>query len=365
MKITGLEAIILYSEVKNPVKDALHTYDAGTTVVTKLLTDEGITGYASSYFGRGKATASVLKVLLEQELAPQLIGEDPLFTKRIRKKLWGVADYHGVEGLAHFGISAIDIALWDIVGKSVGLPVAKVLGGVRDRVPAYAMAGWYFDTEKEYIEKCIATAEEGFKAIKLKVGRYSLENDVQRIKAAQRELGEHFTFLVDANQGFDEREAIRRGRAYEQLGIRWLEEPLIPQQKENHARLVQALDIPIAIGENYYAKHQFYDAVQAGAASIYQLDNRRAGGPTEWMEIGAITDAAGLQLASHGGGPANVNMLCAIPNAIFLETGSLKKENHMLKTQLTMVDGEVLLPDTPGMGTDVNEDYIRAHRVDG
>lgn len=364
MKITKLEAIILEVEVKNPASDALHTYDAGRTVVTKIHTDEGIVGYATTHIGRGKPTADVMKLMLEKELAPVIIGEDPHFTKKIRKKLWGVADYHGAEGLAHWGISAIDIALWDIVGKAVNLPVAKLIGACRDRIPAYSMAGWYFESESDFIRKCLAVVEEGFKAIKLKVGRYSLEHDLERIKAAQRELGSSFTIMVDANQGFDEREAIRRGRAYEQLGIRWLEEPLIPQHKENSARLVQALDIPIAIGENFYSKHQFYDAVQAGAASVYQPDNRRAGGPTEWLEIGAITDAAGLHIASHGGGPANVNMLCAIPNAIYLETGSLKHENNMMATQLKMVDGEVLLPDTPGMGTEVREDFIKAHRVD-
>ncbi|TVY04024.1 mandelate racemase/muconate lactonizing enzyme family protein [Paenibacillus cremeus] len=364
MKITNLEAIILEVEVKNPASDALHTYDAGRTVVTRVYTDEGHVGYATTHIGRGKPTADVLKVLLEKELAPALIGEDPLFTRKIRHKLWNIADYHGAEGLAHWGISAIDIALWDIVGKSMNQPTAKVLGACRDRIPAYSMAGWYFDSEKAYLEKVIAVVEEGFKAIKLKVGRYSLENDIERIKAARRELGSEFTIMVDANQGFDEREAIRRGRAYQEYGIRWLEEPLIPQHKQNHARLVQALDIPIAIGENYYSKHQFYDAVQAGAASVLQPDNRRAGGPTEWLEIGAITDAAGLHIASHGGGPVNVNMLCAIPNAIYLESGSLKHENKMLVTQLKMVDGEVLLPDTPGMGTEVREDFIAAHRVD-
>jgi len=364
VKITKLEAIILEVKEENPASDALHTYDAGRTVVTRIYTDEGIVGYATTHIGRGKATADVLKVLLEKELAPALIGEDPFFTKQIRKKLWGIADYHGVEGLAHFGISAIDIALWDIVGKAVNLPTAKVLGACRDRIPAYSMSGWYFDSEKEFLERCISAAEEGFKAVKLKVGRYSLENDIQRIKAVQKELGSDFTIMVDANQGFDVREALRRGRAYQELGIRWLEEPLIPQHKENHARLVQALDIPIAIGENFYTKYQFYDAVKVGAASVYQPDNRRAGGPTEWLEIAAITDAAGFHIASHGGGPANVNMLCAIPNAIYLESGSLKHENKMLVTQLKMVNGEVLLPDTPGMGTEVREDFIKAHRVD-
>lgn len=364
MKITGIEAIVLQFDVKKPVKDALHTYDAGRNVVIKVFTDEGITGYATSNFGRAKAGTEVLKTILEKELAPLIIGEDPFFARRIREKLWGGTDYHGVEGITQFAIAAIDICVWDIVGKALGKPVAQIVGACRDRIPAYAMVGWYYDSEQEYIEKCISAVEEGFRAVKLKVGRYSLENDIRRIKLAKEELGPDIRLMVDVNQAFDEKEALRRGRAYQELGMYWYEEPLRPQFKESHARLAASLDIPIAIGENYYTRHQFYDAVRAGAAFVVQPDNRRAGGLTEWLDIGAITEAAGLKLASHGGGAANVNILCAIPNAIYLESGSMKNQDEgMFVTPLTMENGEILLPDVPGMGTEVTEDIIKRHRI--
>ena len=364
MKITGIETIILRKEVKNPVQDALHTYDAGSNLITKISTDEGITGYANTGFGRNKYGPETLKIIIEKELAPTVIGEDPYFSRRIRDKLYVATEYYGTLGVANFAIAAIDVAVWDIVGKATGQPVGKLLGACRDRIPAYAMAGLYYrNEESDFVKQCTDAAEEGFRAVKLKVGRYSLEDDVKRIKLIKKELGEDFRIMVDANCAFSEIEAIRRGRVYEELGIYWFEEPMQPYMRESHIRLASSLDIPIAIGENYFTRHQFYDVIKSGAVDIVQPDNRRAGGVTEWLDIAAVSEMAGLKLASHGGGPANVNILCAIPNAIYMESGSLKSENSMSVTQLKIVDGEILLPDVPGMGTEVSEDYIKAYRV--
>jgi L-alanine-DL-glutamate epimerase-like enolase superfamily enzyme len=364
MKITGLETIILKKAVKNPVSDALHTYDAGVNLITRISTDEGFTGYANTVFGRTRAGHEALKIILEKELAPVIIGEDPHFSRRIRDKLFVATEYYGTLGIANFAIAAIDQAIWDIVGKAAGQPVGKLLGAYRDRIPVYAMVGWYFGNgESEFVRQCTDAAEEGFRAVKLKVGRDSLDDDIKRIKRIKQELGDDFRIMVDANCAFGEIEAMRRGRVYEELGVYWFEEPMQPYMRDSHIRLAAALDIPIAIGENYFTRHQFYDVIKSGAVDIVQLDNRRAGGVTEWLDIAAVSELAGLKLASHGGGPANVNVLCAMPNAIYLESGSLKAENSMLVTQLKMVDGEVLLPDAPGMGTEISEDYMRAYRV--
>ena len=364
MKITGLETILLKQKVNNPVRDALHTYDAGCNLITKVSTDEGIIGYATSYFGRTLAGPDALKIILEKELAPVIIGEDPYFSRRIRDKLYVATEYYGTLGIANFAIAAIDQALWDIVGKAAGQPVGKLLGGFRDRIPVYAMVGWYFGNgESEFVSQCIDAAEEGFRAVKLKVGKDTLADDIQRIKRIKMELGDDFRIMVDANCAFDEMEALRRGRAYEELGVFWFEEPLQPYMRDSHIRLAASLDIPIAIGENYFTRHQFHDVIRSGAVDIVQLDNRRAGGVSEWLDIAAVSEMSGLKLASHGGGPANINVLCAMQNAIYLESGSLKAENQMLVTQLKMVNGEVLLPETPGMGTEIREEYIKAYRV--
>lgn len=358
MRITGITTTALTQKVENPAMDGKWRYDAGGLLITRVHTDEGITGYATTNFGRIPRGVFLLKALIEEELAPAVTGIDPFFVRMARGQLWDAAHYHGVEGLAQFGIAALDIAIWDIVGKKLGLPCAKVAGACRDRIPAYAMVGWYYDDERAFIRRCEEAVEEGFGALKIKVGRYDLKDDLARIRLVRDAVGDDIRLMVDANQALDFPEAIRRGRAYEELGIYWFEEPMPPQLAAQHTRLCDALDIPIAIGENHYTRFQFYELIRQGMADIVQPDNRRAGGFTEWIEIGAIADAAGIPLASHGGGPANVNMLCVLPNAIYLESGSLKGENRMLKHRMRMVDGALLLPDAPGMGTEVDEDYV-------
>jgi len=364
MRITEIETIVLRHEVKNPVSDSLHTYDAGSDLVTKIHTDEGVTGFSTMGFGRIKSGPDTLKLIIDRELAPLLIGQDPFFSRMHKNNMWVATEYYGTVGISNFAISAIDIAMWDICGKALNKPVSHLLGVAKDRIPAYGMVGWYFEGgESMFVKQCVDAAEEGFKAVKIKVGRDSLADDLYRIKLIKKELGDEFRVMVDANCIFDEAEAFRRGRAYEQAGVYWFEEPMQPYLRDSHRKLAEALDIPIAIGENYYTRHQFYDVISHKAVDIVQPDARRAGGVTEWMDIAAISEAAGLKFACHGGGPANVNLLCAMNNSIYLETGSLKRENSVLKYRLELVDGDVLLPTAPGMATEVNEDYINKFRV--
>lgn len=168
--------------------------------------------------------------------------------------------------------------------------------------------------------------------------------------------------MVDANQVFNRNEALRRGRVYQQMGCYWYEEPLPPHEKDGYAELARELDIRIATGENEYTKYAFLDLLKRGGADILQPDNRRAGGVTEWMEIAAIADAFGVDIASHGGGPTNVHMVCAMPNAIYLETGSLKGDSSSVE-KLRMTDSQILAPETFGMGSELRREYIQKYKA--
>lgn len=168
--------------------------------------------------------------------------------------------------------------------------------------------------------------------------------------------------MVDANQKFNVNEAIRRGKIYQQMGCYWFEEPIVPYDHAGYAKIADELDIRIAAGENEYTKFSCVDLISHHGVDVIQPDNRRAGGLTEWMEIGAIADGFGLELASHGGGPTNLHMLLAMPNAIYMETGSLKGEGSSVE-KLRMSDGAVLAPETPGMGSEMRPDYIKKFRV--
>lgn len=366
LKITGLETDLLRFPPGKPYWDAIHEFgpDRGG-VVLRLLTNAGITGWAYCSFGMIGGGPKVVQTILEAELKPVLVGQDPAFPKRLRADMWRAVEYHGVQGVATFALAAADIALWDILGKAAGLPVYKMLGGYRDRIPAYAMCGWYYPNDadlSQYRRAIEAHLAEGFHAVKIKVGRSTLDYDIARIKAAQELCGKTIHIMVDANQVFNRNEALRRGRVYQQMGCFWYEEPLQPHDRDGYAELARELDIRIATGENEYTKYAFLELLKRGGADIVQPDNRRAGGVTEWMEIAAIADAFGVEVASHGGGPTNVHMLCAMPNAIYLESGSLKGDSSSVE-KLRMTNSEILAPETPGMGSELKRDYVQKYKV--
>jgi L-alanine-DL-glutamate epimerase-like enolase superfamily enzyme len=357
IRITGLETDLLKRPPGAVYYDAIHQFGTESgSVVLRLGTDAGITGWASSSFGMIAGGPKVVQTILETEVKPAILGQDPAFPRRIRADLWKALEYQGVGGVAQFAIAAADIAVWDILGKSAGMPVYKMLGAYRDRIPVYSMCGWYYDNDGDlahYKRQLTAAMEQGYRAVKIKVGRYSLDDDVRRIRMALDVVGKEKRVMVDANQVFNRVEALRRGRVYQEMGCFWLEEPLPPQDMDGFAQLAAALDMRIATGENLNTKYAFNELIARKAADVVQPDNRRAGGVTEWMEIAAIADANGLEVASHGGGATNLNMLLAMPNAIYMETSGPQK----------MVDGEVIGPEAPGMSSEVPEAEIRKYKV--
>jgi L-alanine-DL-glutamate epimerase-like enolase superfamily enzyme len=357
IKITGIETDLLQLPPAPFTADAIHDFGgANGAAVLRILTDAGITGWAHSNFQAIPGAPRVVQTILEHEVKPVLMGQDPAFPKKIRADLWRALEYQGMGGLTQIALSAVDIAVWDILGKQAGLPVFKMLGAYRDRMPAYAMCGWYRENDKDhsqYKRTINETLEQGYRAFKVKVGRYGLDDDVERIEVGKKTAGKDIKIMVDANQGFTRPEALRRGKVYEQLGCFWFEEPLPPHDLDGFAEIARELDMRVATGENLYNKHAFMELLQRKGADVVQPDNRRAGGPSEWIEIGAISDGFGLELASHGGGPVNMNILCAIPNAIYMESGG--KQN--------MVNGEVLAPETPGMGSELSPDYVAKYKV--
>ena len=357
IKITGLETDLLRLPASQYTGDAIHDFGSeGGGVVLRLKTDAGITGWGYSNFGMIAGAPRVLETILQYEAKPVLMGQDPAFPKRIRADLWRALEYQGVQGITQFAMSLVDIAVWDILGKAAGLPVYKMLGAVRDRMPVYAMCGWYRQNDKDHSQykRTINEAlETGYRAFKVKVGKLGLDDDVERIEVGRKTAGKDVRIMVDANQAYNRVEALRRGRAYQELGCFWYEEPVVPYDHEGYAELAAALDMRIAGGENEYNKHAFMDLLLKKGADVVQPDNRRAGGPTEWMEIAAIADGFGVEVASHGGGPVNMNILCAIPNAIYMESSG--KQN--------IVKGEVLAPEAPGMSSEVTAEFISKHRV--
>jgi L-alanine-DL-glutamate epimerase-like enolase superfamily enzyme len=344
MKITRITAEAESRPRADVAADAIQTLDTNGICRVTVETDDGLSGQGTIGFGRISAAPAILAHIVNDELAPAVVGDDPFLIRGIRDKLWRLTDYHGTAGLALMGIAGIDLALWDLVGKALDQPVWRLLGAHRDRVPAYAMVGWLNYGNERLKSICTTAAEQGFRGVKIKVGSPTLEEDVARIEAVRSVLDPDHLIMVDANQVFSVAEALRRGLVYQELSCYWFEEPVRADDTAGHATLAAALHIPIATGENRFGQAQFRDLFERGAVGIVQPDIRRAGGLTECLEIGLMAKGYNIPYASHGGG-AHIHVLAALPNTIFMESGLLPNDGS-----IELVDGCFPLPNDPGLG---------------
>jgi len=327
-----------------PIRDALQTLTGGGSVTVEIETTDGLVGTAASSFGRVDGAPRTLATLIEEELAPVVIGRDITHIGAIVESLKVETEYHGHSGMTTFGISAIDVALWDLLGKAHGVPTYQLWGAYRDRVPAYAMVGWSNYDVDGVRKQCAMAVEQGFRGVKLKVGAGDLADDVRRIEGARAEVGGAVAIMVDANQVFTIVEALRRGTEYARLGVVWLEEPLRADDAAGYAELVRRAPLPIASGENLYGARQFREFFERRAFGVVQPDLRRAGGPTEIRAIGALAGAFGIPYASHGGGPAALSLLLSVPTAMWLETGLRQSPDAFPRIE----NGYALAPQGPG-----------------
>jgi L-alanine-DL-glutamate epimerase-like enolase superfamily enzyme len=346
VKVTDLKIDIHRSQPNpRPIRDALQALPGLGNISITLSTDEGITGKGSVFFGRVSGSLDALAAVVEHELKPLVIGTDPAFVRDVHRQMLRETEYHGSFGLTMFGIALIDTALWDIVGKARGVPCWQLWGGVHKRIPAYAMVGWLNYSDDEVQNICRQAVEQGFRGVKIKVGYPTLAEDVRRVQVVRQAIGPDTVLMVDANQSLTTAEALRRGRAFEDLGVYWWEEPIPADDIDGYAELADKLAIPIATGENLYTVNDFARFLKRDAVDIVQPDLRRAGGPTALLDIGHMAAAFRRPYASHGGDPVQLNVMACLPNAIYLETG-LRRPDSPLK----FVDGCMELPQAPGFG---------------
>ncbi|MFH1084201.1 MAG: mandelate racemase/muconate lactonizing enzyme family protein [Chloroflexota bacterium] len=367
MEITDVQTILLlYPEVRPAYSDAQHHFGPRSGVSIRVQTDTGVAGYGYVGFGVSGRSADAVKALIDLQLTPVLLGQDPFLPRQLRAVMWDALEYSGIEGVAHFALTGMDVALWDIMARALNVPGWKLLGACRDRIPAYAMVGWYYDDDAnlDRFKRAIATAmAEEMGGVKIKVAGGPLEEDLQRIEVARGLMGPGVPLMVDANQVLDRVEALRRGRAYEAAGAYWFEEPLRPHDKPGYAQLCQQLDIPVAAGANEYTKYHVQELLAAGGCDILQPDLRRTGGPSEWIEIAGLAAAQHVPIASHGGDGATTHLLMATPSAIWCETGGKPKGPGTFTDHARIEGGYVYAPETPGFGMQVRDAVLERYGV--
>ncbi len=368
-----------------------HTSDFGTlrtfdAAILRIETDDGLVGWGEGKNAAGSAgDYGTLVHLLNHDFGPRIIGRDPADITFIWEDLYnGVrADKarmsgHAMPEMARRGltvaaISAIDIALWDILGKADGKPVWQLLGGRKaDRLPAYASGGWAgADKIGEQLQSYIDTG--GFKAVKMRVGAMDGAAHVSaaRVRAARKALGPSIDIAVDAHGTYTVAEARRFAQMVADCDLAWFEEPVIADDKSGMAEVRAACNIPIATGESEATRFAFRDLAMARAADIFQPDPAFCGGISETMRIGTLASSFNLRLAPHlwAGAPcffAGLHICAASPASFTIEfsLGANPMIHDIIGETVTARDGMVAIPDGPGLGFTMDEAALKRFRKD-
>lgn len=378
MKITDVIAHQLSVAVDEPFTSSRGWfYKTKGALVVEIRTDAGITGWGDCY-----GPAAVCRAIVETLLKPSLLGRDPFDVEVIWEALYNKVKDYGLTGMTISGISGVDIALWDIVGKACGQPVHKLLGGAfRTRVEAYA-TGLYFKNMDRLNEEAVEEAREyvaqGFRAIKMKIGLGSIKKDIDRVAAVREAIGPDRQLMVDANHCFNVPQAIAIGRELEKLNIAWFEEPISPEDLDGYAELRAHLDVPIAGGENEFTKFGFREILARRAMDIIQPDVCAAGGLTECKKIAALAQAHAVQCVPHAWGTAiglaaTLHYLaslpdtppCLVPMPPLLEYEQTFNpfRDELSLGKIAHQNGWVDVPTGPGLGIEIDRKILDRYKV--
>ena len=343
------------------LSDSMHGDMASFELITARLTDhdgrEGL-GYTYTLGAGARAIHSVMQV----DMMPSLLDRDETRIEEIWKALWWKLHYAGRGGLVMHALSAVDIALWDLLGKRTKLPLWRLLGGANPKVKAYAGGIDLMFSLDELLSQTDENISKGFRAIKMKVGRDNLREDVERINAMRNHLGADFALMVDANMRWTVDEAIRAARAFREFDLVWLEEPTIPEDFVGHRRILVEGGVPISAGENLHTLYDFQHILEANGLSYIEPDVSNCGGITSWMKIAKLAEARNLPVTSHGVHDIHVHLLGAVPNASYLEVHGFGLE-RFIEEPLTIEDGYTTANERSGHGITFDWDSLEQYRV--
>ena len=302
-----------------------------------------------------------IDALLKRDFPALMQGEDADRIEHLWTRLWWAMHYGGRGGPTVLALSAIDIALWDLKAKRLGQPLWKLLGGNDPRVPCYA-GGIDLDYPLDkLLQQTRDNLARGFRAIKMKVGRKRLGEDVERVKAMREFLGEGFPLMVDANMKWTADEAIRAARAFAPYDLGWLEEPLIPDDVAGHVRVVREGGLPVATGENFRTLWEFKQMIASGGVTFPEPDVTNCGGITPFIKVAHLAEAFNLPVTSHGAHDITVHLLGAVPNRSYLEAHGFGLDRYIAEP-LRIEDGFALCPDRHGHGIEFDWAGLEAIR---
>ena len=364
MKISRVEALALNAKIDKPFRIATTTFKEVRALIVRVITDDGLVGIGESVV---RSAPKATKYIVEDMLAPLILGEDPMNAAALWWKMFSAMRTRG-HTKGHFveAVSGVDVAVWDLIGKALNLPVYKALHGFgRQTLNAYG-SSVFCDAPEKMVASAQSFLDLGYDAIKIKLGM-GIKADVEAIKAIRQAVGEDVRLMVDANSNYDAGSAIQLGRKLEPYDIQWFEEPVPPYDLKGYKQVKQGQPIPVAGGEGEFSLFGFRDLLATGSVDLVQPDIGRVGGFTEGMRIAALIQADNLGLSPHTGMFSALNVVVAMhfaaaaPNFRIFEFMEI---DHPLMDIFTESmprpqNGEIRMPERPGLGVELDIDKIK------
>ena len=381
MKIGDIKIHVLKSALAEPFAFSQGWVRQRSATLVEVITDAGLIGWGEA-FAQGLEPPEIAATVIDKALRPIVMGADPLDTEVLWHRMYSMTRDYGRKGSVISGISAIDIALWDIAGKHYEVPIHRLLGGAfRAKVQPYATGFYRIKGQGEaarLAEEAIRHYDAGFSLMKVKLG-YGVEDDVACMEAIGRAIqGKPITLMVDTNHAYGRADALRLGRALEPYNLRWYEEPVAPEDIAGYCEMREKLSMPIAGGENEHTLYGFRELLGAGAVDVAQPDIGSCGGISAAKHIIALAQSHGVQINPHVWGSAiaqaaSLQLLAAVPvahHSLFAQEPILEfdRSSHPFRVQLIkqpiqQVNGGVEIPSASGLGVEVDRSVLEKYRA--
>ena len=360
VKITDIKVTLCDTRVKGNFADSTRQVETIGFAVVEVETNVGITGIGVTYHEVG---GEAIREFIRHAIKPKFIGRNPFETEALYEETFHYMRGVGRKGLAFCAYSAVDIALWDIKGKVLNMPLFRLLGGNDPVVPIYASGGWTSYSIEELVDEAKMMVARGYKKIKLKGGvdggRNPLE-DVRRVAAVREAIGPDIGFMLDANNVWRAGTAIQFANNIRDYNIEFFEEPVFADDIPGLAEFKRGTDIPLATGEHEYTRYGIRDLLLNNAADVIQCDTTRIGGYTETLRAISMSQAWNKAYAPHGMEHIHMHLVAAATNGTMLERLFMFEDlvNNVYLDAPQPVNGYLTIPDKPGLGLELNQDYL-------